>query len=445
MPSKIHKSAKFNNLSSVDYGSFTATIQTKFNSAADPDVINYFKNLQTVFFTDMNGITNKEFQTLVNAMYNKDEANSLANFNPQKALDNFVKRADPQVVAVFDKLVKGTITEAEFEALTKDLQTSGDDEEAQSKKKTAETTKKKITKKIKDDFIKDTSVQEFLRSAARSTKYKGFFDNKTLLNQVFLPYLYKILNQQIKGYDELFKSSQLQPLYGFLFEHATNKHLGKALKELFKKAGITRTSSFSAVGGKNAQEDQIIVLKPNQPVKNNGPLQSVINELNQINPAYVNTSVSTDEFYSNEAGEGPKKVSYGFQTKYNNLGKMDKVNQAFYRISNHSTMLHEYYQLIKDEHEGNIPSPPTFGDLSVMFDYLSNKSRIIAVLGPYNVGYFEQSGFVWTYELIENIMKNQQVFGFGYDGSTYTTGVGAISNRISHLNSYYHLSKFVVK
>lgn len=445
MPSRIHKSAIADNQNGINYTSFTATVQTKFNSAVDPEVIRYFKNLQTVFFTDMNHMTNEKFQTLINTIYNKDEQNSLANFNPQKALDDFVKRADPQVVAIFEKLVRGTLTEVEFEVLLKNLQSSGEEAEAQNKRKTAEREKKRITKKIKNDFMQDATVQEFLRSAARSVKYKGFFDNKALLNQVFLPYLYKVLNKNMGAYDELFKSSQLMPLYGFLFEHATNKHLGKALKELFKKAGLTRKASFSAVGGKNTQEDQVITVTPNQKVTKNGPLQAVIDELNQINPAYVNTSVSTNEFYSNEAGEGPKKVSYGFQTKYNNLGKMDKVNQAFYRISNHSIMLQEYYQLLKDTHDGNIPSPPTFGDLSIMFDYLSNKSRIIAVLGPYNVGYFEQSGFVWTYELIENIMKNQQVFGFGYDGSTYNTGIGAISNRISHLNSYYHLSKFVAK
>ena len=56
----------------------------------------------------------------------------------------------------------------------------------------------------------------------------------------------------------------------------------------------------------------IITVTPNQKVTKNGPLQAVIDELSLINPAYVNTSVSTNEFYSNEAGEGPKKVSYGF-------------------------------------------------------------------------------------------------------------------------------------
>jgi hypothetical protein len=45
MPSRIHKSAIADNQNGINYTSFTATIQTKFNSAVDPEVIRYFKNL----------------------------------------------------------------------------------------------------------------------------------------------------------------------------------------------------------------------------------------------------------------------------------------------------------------------------------------------------------------------------------------------------------------
>lgn len=436
------------------------TIKNQFKSASD-GAIDYFQNLRTVFINDVGNERLKLFQQLDTSLYEGQEG--LNDYELERLLNELIEEivSDEALGQAFLDSVSQVVVKdsASGQSISKIKEhidgLKSSKTSATEQKKDIKAQKNKITNDIKNEFLKQTDIDKILKNYKGSNKLGQYLTNSALKNQVFLPLLYSKLNTlKLQGV-KLFSSPFMKTSEGLLFETIVFDHFKEMCEKLDKDWKLVHE------GSKNTQEDMVHEIKPSTTnMSNNNPIKKILDVLETIPAEYINSTINKNEFYTvDEAGnvKAPSTVKYGYQTKYNSLGK-DMFNgggSTFYRISNHQAMLLEYKahihtQLNREPLDGtyqyNQRPVLTPDDLYYMFNYLHTEARIIGTFGVYNVGYFEKNDFIWTCDLIEAIKDNgSYYYGFGYDHAerAFNTAVGAIN--INKLESYYHILKFFNK